>query len=430
MKGFLSRRDFLKLASLSALSLAAGHRSAHFGPGEPPVCAIPPTDHEVLSLAQRQRLLEASRRFLAPDEASANQIALDIDFIEGPNEHSSTMCGPLAITILQAARLLGPWARPAEFWLINPRDNPRPIENTFPAKEYFIYEFDQPVSQFDFASFPLASGDLVYLNAGPGDTFEHALVVNHIDDQRRAYAVTNFFNPGGITIEERVLYDPGNPGVGQFSDWADRSLRNKFGNVGSGGFLIWRIKDSRRLEFPMDSASRTLRAHLDSLLQSARGEWFAEIKEAGSHTLYQYNPFEGFHPASTIKIPIALAFYKWLDDQNIANRAAYLRERGTRSRSFAQLLEAMIVQSEEDATETLTRFLKVGHLDSLWESWGLELTRAEPRRSSASEIGFILEKLYAGYWISKESRTVHLHIQRRNSHRGIARRPPSRKRDL
>ncbi|MGH2583266.1 MAG: serine hydrolase [Anaerolineales bacterium] len=410
MKSSLSRRDFLKLASLSLLGLAARPRVAHYAPGEPPYCSIPPTSQEVLSPAQRQRLLEASRRFLAPDEASANQVALDIDFIEGPNEHSSTMCGPLAITILQSARLLGLWARPADFWLINPRDNPRPIENTFPSKEYLIYRFDQPASEFDFNSFPLVSGDLVYLNAGPGDTFEHALVVNHVDDHGRAHSVTNFFNPEGITIEERILYELRNPGVGQFRDWADRSLRNKYGNVGRGGFIVWRIKDSRRLEFPMDPASRKLRTDLDPLLQRARGDWFAEIKEMGASTLYQYNPYEGFHPASTIKIPIALAFYKWLDGQEISDRETYLREHGTAGRSFAQLLEAMIVDSEELATEVLTKFLKVGTLDALWENWGLEKTGIEPRRSSASEIVYILERFHAGYWISKESRTALLNL--------------------
>jgi hypothetical protein len=371
---------------------------------------IPPTGQEVLSIAQRQKLLEASRRFLAPDEASANQMALEIDFVEGPNEHSSTMCGPLAITILQSASLLGLWARPADFWLINPRDNPRPIENTFPSKEYFIYEFDEPASEFAFNLFPLLAGDLVYLNAGPGDTFEHALVVNHIDDQGRAYSVTNFFNPEGITIEERVLYDLRNPGVGQFMDWADRSLRNKYGNVGRGGFMVWRIKDGRRLEFPIDPASQALRSELDNLLQSAPGDWFAEIKEAGESTLFQYNPYAGFHPASTIKIPVALAFYKWLDEQEISDREAYLRDHGTGGRTFAQLLEAMIVKSEELATEVLTRFLKVGNMDSLWESWGLEQTRIQPRRSSASEIVSIFEKLYTGHWISTESRTALLNL--------------------
>lgn len=90
-----SRREFLKLASLSLAALAAQPASdlaarvfaASLG-------------RQVLSEEQQRRLLAASQRFLAPDDASADEMARSIDFIEGRNEDASTMCGPLAIAIL------------------------------------------------------------------------------------------------------------------------------------------------------------------------------------------------------------------------------------------------------------------------------------------------------------------------------------------
>jgi beta-lactamase class A len=399
----LSRRDFIKLASLSMLSLAARPQLPRLGPGWPPNCDRPHTS-DVLSAAQKKRLEQAALLFIAPDEASANQVALNIDFIEGRNEHSSTMCGPLAISILQSADLLGTWARPKNFWLMNPSDNPRPIENTFPSAVYSWNKFNSPISKFDFTMFPLVAGDLVYLEAGSGDTFEHVLVVNRVDEQGRAYSVTNFFTATGTMIEERLLYDPAQPGLGQFAAWADRSIRNTLGNVGSGGFHVWRVRDGRNLEFPTDSASQTLRSDLDNLFLSSPGQWFATVKEINGHNLYQFNPYEAFHPASTIKVPIALAFYHWLETERIADWETYIAYHGVDGRTYAQLLRAMIVESEEDATQSLVDFLGKTYLDETWQGWGLTSTHVDPRRSSATDIELSLEKLFRGGWIAADHR--------------------------
>ena len=400
----LSRRDFLRLAGLSLFGLAA--RSATRGwLTLPAPCAPPPSNHNGLSREQQMRLLEASRLFLAPDEESARQVALNVDFIEGPNEDASTMCGPLAVSILQTAGLLGVWASRHEFWLMNPVKNPRPIKNTFPLEEYYWFQFDDPVSKFDFNAFPLLAGDLVYLHARPGDNFEHALVVNRVDETGPAYSVTNFYTGSGTIIEERMLYDPQEAGKGQFSAWADRSIRNKLGNTGGGGFRIWRVKDARHLEFPKDRSSRKLREELDELIFASPGKWFGAIKQLGGPILYQFNPYEPFHLASTIKVPIAITFYHWLQDQAPENAEAYLEEHGVQGRSYAQLLRAMIVASEEEATEILVDFLGKNYLEDIWKKWRLKATQVDPRRSTATEILYLLEKLYQGRWLSKESRT-------------------------
>lgn len=396
-----SRREFLKLASLSLVSVAA--RPYISKRVDVAGCPPPPRTQAGLTAEQRQRLLEASRRFVAPDDASADQVALQIDFIEGRNEDASTMCGPLSIAILQSAALLGPWARVHDFWLLNPRQNLKPIENTFPKEKYSWHEFDTPISQFDFANFPLMAGDIVYLHAGSGDTFEHVLVVNHVEDGK-AYAVTNFFTHEGTIIEERLLVDAQVAGSGQFADWANRDIRNTLGNTGSGGFRIWRVKDGRSLEFPEDAASVQLRSELDALLLGAAGFWYAAIKQVGGEVLYQFNPYEAFHPASTIKVPIALAFYHWLENEHAQDWQTYIEESGTQGRTYAQLLEAMIVESEEDATQVLADFLGNGYLEKIWARWGLKNTHNDPRRSSATELTYIFEQLYAGGWITPASR--------------------------
>jgi beta-lactamase class A len=328
---------------------------------------------------------------------------LAVDFIEGKNEDASTMCGPLAIAILQSAGLLGEWAQRHDFWLLNPRVNLQPVEDTFPATVYDWFEFKEPVSKFDFAAFPLQAGDLMYLHAGSGGTFEHVLVVSEVDQAGRAFSVTNFFTATSTIIEERMLYDPAQPRVGQFYDWANRSIRNTIGNTGDGGFWIWRVKDGASLEFPGDEASVALRSDLDALLTSAAGFWYGAIAKVNGPLLYQFNPYADFHPASTIKVPVAMAFYDWLEKQNIADWDAFLGERGVQGRTYAQLVRAMLVDSEEDATAVLVDFLGKSKLDALWQSWQLADTHIDPRRASATDILHTLQALHSSAWLTPES---------------------------
>lgn len=399
-----SRREFLKLASLSLAALAAQPASNLSSR------VFSSLGRQVLSEEQQKRLLAASRRFLAPDDASADEMARSIDFIEGRNEDASTMCGPLAIAILQAAQLLGVWAIPHDFWLLNPRQNLKPMEYTFPAQKYAWYQYDTPVSKFDFNKDPLMAGDLVYLHAGSGDTFEHVLIVNKVDETGRAYSITNYFTQDGTIIEERMLYDPADPSAGQFAAWADRAIRNKLGNTGRGGFRIWRVRSARSLELPAGETETALRAGLDELLLASAGRWFGAVKKVNGPLLYQFNPYEPFHPASTIKVPVALAFYDWLEGQQLKDWQAYIAESGIGGRTYAQLLRAMIVQSEEDATQLLVDFLKPAALDELWARWGLKSTHADPRRSSATDLTAAFEGLYRGRWISAASRAHLLNL--------------------
>jgi beta-lactamase class A len=395
----LSRREFLKLASLGAFSLAAAPTLRQLRAFCPP----PPSAKAVLSAAQQRRLLDAARSFVAPVIEAAREMAVQIDFVEGPFEDASTMCGPLAIAVLQKSGLLGRWAVPHDFWLLNPDNNLQILHDTFPESLYTWKAYDTPLKDFDFSKEPLQAGDLMYLHAAPGDTFEHILVVDRVDDAGRAYSVTNFFVTTGTIIEERALYDPEQPGVGQFADWGNRQLKNRFGNTGKGGFRIWRVKDGTSLEFPADANSTRLRGRLDDLLLAADGDWYAAIKEIDGPQLYQFDPYEAFHPASTIKVPVALAFYQWLESEAIGDWDVYLAEDGADGRNYASLLKAMLVNSEEEATQTLVDDLGIAWLEETWASWGLKATHVDPRRSSATEIVGLFEELYTGKRLSADS---------------------------
>ncbi|MEX2161236.1 MAG: serine hydrolase [Anaerolineales bacterium] len=401
----LSRRDFLKLAALGAFSFAS--RPAFRGLGLPVFCPKQPSLALVpgLTAAQQQRLEAAALTFVARDFASARQVALDVDFIEGPNEDASTMCGPLAIAILQKAGLLDLWANRHDFWLVDPHANPRPFQDTFPETMYDWYEFTESTAQFDPTAFPLMAGDLIYLQSAGGDTYEHVIVVNRVDEAGRAFTICNLFVGDGTIIDERMLYDPAAPGSGQLFDWTNRSLRKQMGNTGSGGFHVWRVKDGGSLDLPTDAASLQLRADLDALLLAAAGTWYGSIKEISGPLHYQFNPYASFHPASTIKVPVAMAFFQWLEGEQITDWDAFLGEHGVQNRTYAQLLQAVIVESEEAATEVLVDFLGKAWLDETWAAWGLARTHIDPRRSSATDLAAAFEKAYNGSLLSPESRS-------------------------
>src|SRR3990172_5868553 len=95
----LSRRDFLKLSSLGLFSIAAAPALRRFQS----ICPPPPADTAVLTAEQQRRLIAAARKFIAAEIDAARQMAVDIDFVEGPYEDASTMCGPLSAAILKKA---------------------------------------------------------------------------------------------------------------------------------------------------------------------------------------------------------------------------------------------------------------------------------------------------------------------------------------
>lgn len=189
---------------------------------------------------QLDQLYEASLRYVAPSDDEAVKVALSLKFVKGADV--SNMCGPLAMAILRSAGLVPATVDLHDFWLLNPRlpDARAVLARVFPEPEYADYPIDQPTNEFDFRKFPLKAGDFLYIYAGVQGSFEHMLTVTRVDGAGRAYTVTNLHTDSyHFAIREVVLYDPTQPGVGQFYEWT-KTANYRLGQTGFGGFEIWR----------------------------------------------------------------------------------------------------------------------------------------------------------------------------------------------
>jgi hypothetical protein len=208
-----------------------------------PTATPRPTPRGPLTWEQEARLYETSLKFVAENEEDATTIVRDqIDYLESISEHPSLVCGPLSAVILRDAGLLPPDVDLHGFWLLDPRLRPSQIvlETYFPPERYEWHQFETGTHKFDFNAFPLLPGDFLYLYAGINGTFEHILTVTRVDEVGRAYTVSNLNTENGFVIRELMLYDPNDPGAGQFYDWMNRDINGWLGMTGDGGFDLWR----------------------------------------------------------------------------------------------------------------------------------------------------------------------------------------------
>jgi hypothetical protein len=209
-----------------------------------PTPTATPTPRGALSWEQEARLYQSSLQFLADNPADATIVVRDqIDYLVSNGEDPSLACGPISAAILRDAGLLPPDTDIHGFWLLDPRIRSSQIvlETYFPKSRYEWYQFNTSTIQFDFNAFPLLPGDFLYLYAGNyGGSFEHMIVVTRVDEVGRAYTVSNLATEDGFVIRELMLYDPQQPGVGQFYDWMNRELNGMLGMTGDGGFDLWR----------------------------------------------------------------------------------------------------------------------------------------------------------------------------------------------
>ena len=330
----------------------------------------------VLTSAQRTRLSAVAINFVADSEPAAIQVSRSIGYL--PNEgHPASVCGPLAIAILQDAGLLDPAVDRHDFWKLDPRpDVDLPIlEQTFPHERYNWYSFRTPINQFDFSAFPLYPGDFLYLYAGDLGSFEHMLVVSRIDASGRVFAVTNLNTATGYLIQEKMLYDPTDPGIGLFADWTNES-NWKIGLTGFGGFDLWRLKST-----PPDPTSQQtiLAAQLQDIFTAAGGEWNMTFSEFSGPVYYERLPFELIHPASTIKVPLAMLYLKALEQSGVTDLKTYLSSHAIAKVALSELLSSMLVTSDEDATATLLQWT-VSHINyqTQLSQWGIKTDLAHP----------------------------------------------------
>jgi len=195
-----------------------------------------------LTRDQQIQLYEASIKFIAPTFQDSKKLG---ETINGTGYGSPALiCGPLSLAILQSAGLIGyKDVVPYDFWLLNPylgKDRAL-INRIFPNEKYEDTLFKTPINKFDWTIEPLLPGDFLFIKHGTGGNFDHILVVNRVDSQMRAYAVTNFGTMEGYIINEVMLYDPNDPTVGMFHTWTEKQ-NAALGSTGFGGFELWRLK--------------------------------------------------------------------------------------------------------------------------------------------------------------------------------------------
>jgi len=199
-----------------------------------------PTYRGALSAAQRLALEDAARSFISPTPEKARTAAVALGYL-GANANPATMCGPLSIAILKQIGLVDVSVRLVDFWYLDPRpgQDEKMLAEVFPAERFEKIEQPLSINEIDYSANPLYPGDFLYLFDGDSGSFEHMLVVSRVDDAGRAYAVTNINTAEGVIIDEVMLYDPANPGAGQFYEWTDWEKR-MIGRTGYGGFWLWR----------------------------------------------------------------------------------------------------------------------------------------------------------------------------------------------
>jgi hypothetical protein len=197
-----------------------------------------------LTQEQQIKLYEASQFFIAPTYELSKKMSVLIN--QARFSDPNTTCGPLSIAILKKASILNEDLVAHSFFLINPNlGKDRGIINTtFRPDLYTDTRYKVRIDQFDWRANPLKPGDFVYIYSGTGGNFDHMLVVNRVDNQGRAYSVTNYNTDQGFVINEALLYDPANSNAGLFSQWTEKQFQ-KLGSTGYAGFEVWRLKESQ-----------------------------------------------------------------------------------------------------------------------------------------------------------------------------------------
>jgi beta-lactamase class A len=148
---------------------------------------------------------------------------------------------------------------------------------------------------------------------------------------------------------------------------------------------------------------------IDRIIAQSGGRWHIIIKEVDGNVLYSRLPEQRINIASVVKVPLALLFFEALKDNGIPERELreYIQMTGTGGRTFDQLLSAMLVKSEEDATEILYDYIKRSiNIPAQLREWGITGIDLEARRFTALGVASVFERLYKGDFVSPTSRNL------------------------
>jgi len=348
---------------------------------------------EVLETA----LAQASLAYLADTPEKADQIAREMGFVDGVSESASNSCGPLSIAIMRDAGLLPETTSLHDIWLLNLRDGDYLVEvlhkKYFPPQEFEYIWVDESVRTYDFGSNPLLPGDWLFLFTA-GNGFDHMLVVTRVDESGSPYTVTNVDRGEGFLILEEKLYAGGGGDDGLFQELTDLNKRMKLGLTGSAGFLLVRRKGGLETAPDLNSAL--------PLGEPEAVNWHILVKDLDRDSiLFESFPNDPFHPASMIKVPIAIISLQILNELGL--EISDFSTLGYAGRSFDQLFRGLIVDSEELAADNLLDFINEhGSASDYLENLGLENTTFLPRLTTAYDLAHLLENLDLGDYLPSE----------------------------
>ncbi len=362
----------------------------------------------VLTPEQRSRLETVSLKYLADSELDAIQVAQDLDYI-GINAQPATMCGPLAVAILQDAGLADPNFPRKNFYLLNPRPGHGDgfVDSLFPTSRYLKIVEKRVIKEVDYKAEPLCPGDFLYLFAGESGSFEHMLVVTRVDEAGRAYTVTNVDFRFGYRVEELMLYDPAQPGVGMITNWTSQP-HPQVGRTGYGGFWLWRLKAPLADPSP---AAAGLAVSIDRIIDQTGGIWHIQFKEVGGEVLYSRLADSLIQPASFNKLALSALLLNTLESQGVEVNPDYLQTQGFGGRSFEQHLRAMLGSSGENASESLQNWFPASvNLNDAIHDLGYGSTSIAPRQTTVSDISRLLDDIYTGEVLQPAARQIFLDL--------------------
>jgi beta-lactamase class A len=151
-----------------------------------------------------------------------------------------------------------------------------------------------------------------------------------------------------------------------------------------------------------------LRGQVEAALAQYPGDWHILVKEVGGQVVYSHQAAQRIDAASVIKIPIALLFFKTIAPRILPALKDYLANKGIDGRTFEQLLHAMLVDSEEEATFSLLSAIRNSHLDvdAALRGWGAVHTDIYLRKSTPEDIVALVEGFYAGNLLTPPERSI------------------------
>jgi len=182
--------------------------------------------------------------------------------------------------------------------------------------------------------------------------------------------------------------------------------------TGTSGFYLWRRKENADNLEENPIAQKYRDVFINEMRKQKKGEWNIYINEIGKGEIFEWKDGIPYHAASTIKVPLSLlaleAIKKEYKEEILSKGfESVLKSRGVNGRTFDQLIRAMLVESEESATDSLANFANA-HINFKDEflALGMKNTTYEPRRTTQEDLYECWKNILLNKTIDSDSRKI------------------------